>query len=275
MMSRNFGSSQTSFFAGLQHAQGDGVILIESDLQDPPELIPKLITKWEEGFDVVYATRKKRHGTPIRRFFYKSFYIIFRWLSYLKIPLDAGDFSLLDRKVVDVIKKLPEKDVYIRGLRTWAGFRQTGVEYVRDARTHGTTSIRFLQNFSWAKKAIINFSYKPLELISKLTILAAIGTICAAGIYLSIFLRADMPRGFPTIIMIMLLFGTIQLLALSIIGEYLIRMFQEIKGRPPYIISQVLQQKQIVKERVHEEIPGYGRERLSRNESGQSTPPGK
>ncbi|MBU1007689.1 glycosyltransferase family 2 protein [Candidatus Dependentiae bacterium] len=243
-MSRNFGTSQTSFFAGLQHATGDAVILIEGDLQDPPELIPKLIKKWKDGFDVVYAVRKKRRGTPVRKIFYKLFYMIFKWFSYLKIPVDAGDFSLLDRKVVNVIKKLPEKDIYIRGLRAWAGFKQTGVEYVRDARLHGQTSIKFFDNFSWFKKAIINFSYKPLEFISKLTIIATLLTIIAAGIYLYFYFNTNMPRGFPTLLMVMFVFGTIQLLSLSIIGEYLIRMFQEIKGRPPYIISEVLQQKE-------------------------------
>lgn len=243
-MSRNFGSSQPSFFAGLQYATGDAVVLIESDLQDPPELIEKLIEKWEQGFDVVYATRSKRHGTPIRNFFYKCFYILFRWMSYLEIPLDAGDFSLLSRKVVDVIKKLPEKDVYIRGLRTWAGFKQTNVEYVRDARAHGKTSISFFNNFAWAKKAIFNFSYKPLEFISRLAILAMFATIIAAFVFLYFFFKHDMPRGFPTLLMVMFIFGSIQLLALSIIGEYLIRMFQEIKGRPPYIIADILTQKE-------------------------------
>lgn len=240
VMSRNFGTSQTSFFAGLKAATGDAVILIESDLQDPPELISQLIEKWEEGFDVVYAVRKKRHGTPIRKLFYKCFYYIFKWLSYLQIPLDAGDFSLLDRKVVDVIKKLPEKDVYIRGLRAWAGFKQTGITYIRDARAHGKTSIRFLDNFAWAKKAIINFSYKPLEFISKLTIIASFVTVGAAGFYLYLYFKTTMPRGFPTLLMVMFIFGTIQLLSLSIIGEYLIRMFKEIKGRPPYVIAKTL-----------------------------------
>jgi len=242
-MSRNFGTSQTSFFAGLNYASGEATVLIEADLQDPPELIPELISQWENGFDVVYAIRKKRRGTPIRKIFYKLFYLIFRWFSYLKMPLDAGDFSLLDRKVVSVIKKLPEKDVYIRGLRAWAGFKQTGVEYVREERLHGQTSIRFFDNFSWFKKAIINFSYKPLEIITKLTIIATFITIVAAVGYLYLYFKTNMPRGFPTLLMVMFIFGTIQLLSLSIIGEYLIRMFQEIKGRPPYIISEILEQK--------------------------------
>lgn len=120
IMSRNFGSSQPSFFAGLQHSTGDAVVMIDGDLQDPPEVIPDLIQKWEQGFDVVYAVRKKRKGSLLRRMGYKCFYRIFRWLSYLNIPLDAGDFSLMDRRVVNVIKKLNEKDLYLRGLRSWA-----------------------------------------------------------------------------------------------------------------------------------------------------------
>jgi len=243
IMSRNFGSSQTSFLAGIKNATGDAIILIESDLQDPPELIPKLIEKWEEGFDVVYATRKKRRGSLIRRFFYKCFYVVFRWMSYLEIPLDSGDFSLIDKKIAEIIKKLPEKDIYIRGLRTWVGFKQTSIEYVRDDRIHGETSISFLDNFNWAKKAIVNFSYKPLEFISKLSLITAAITIIAAIVYVYFYFTKNMPKGFPTLLLAIFTLSTIQLIALGIIGEYLIRMFHEIKGRPSYIISEIIQNK--------------------------------
>jgi dolichol-phosphate mannosyltransferase len=243
IMSRNFGSSQPSFFAGLQHASGDAVIMIDGDLQDPPEVIPDLIQKWEQGFDVVYAVRKKRRGSILRRIGYTCFYRLFKALSYLNIPLDSGDFGLMDRKVVNVIKKLDEKDLYLRGLRAWAGFRQTGVEYIRQEREGGRSSNSFFANFSWAKKAITNFSYKPLEFISKFAVFAMFMTFIASIIYLYLYFKTDAPRGFYTLLMVMFIFGTIQLLALSIIAEYMIRIFQEVKNRPPYVISEILENK--------------------------------
>lgn len=243
LMSRNFGSSQPSFFAGIRHASGDAVVLIDGDLQDPPELIPEFLKKYEEGYNVVYGVRKRRMGSILRRIGYKCFYRIFHWLSYIEIPIDAGDFGLMSKQVVDVIKKLDEKDLYLRGLRAWAGFKQIGVEYIRQDRNVGKTSNSFLANFTWAKKAITNFSYKPLEFISKLAISAIFLTFIAALVYLYLYFTTDAPRGFSTLLMVMFIFGTIQLLALSIIAEYLIRIFQEVKNRPPYIISEILENK--------------------------------
>lgn len=240
LMSRNFGSNQPSLLAGMRYAHGDCTIALDGDLQDPPELIPQFIKKWEEGFNVVYGIRKKRKGSILRRIGYTCFYRIFKWLSYLDIPLDAGDTCLIDRKVLDIINNLPEKDLYIRGLRTWAGFKQTGLEYVREDRAGGRSSNSFFANFSWVKKAIVNFSYKPLEFISRLAIIAVCVTIIAAFFYLYWHFRYGAPQGFSTLLMVMFIFGTIQMLALSIIGEYLIRIFQEVKARPPYLISEVL-----------------------------------
>lgn len=247
LMSRNFGSSQPSFLAGLRQASGQAVVLIDGDLQDPPELITEFIKKYEEGFDVVYGVRIKRRGNILRRIGYTCFYRIFQWLSYLHIPVDAGDFGLMSRKVVDIIKQLDEKDLYIRGLRAWAGFKQTGVNYTRQERHAGKTSNSFLANFTWSKKAISNFSYKPLEFISKLAIAAAFSTFVAAFIYIYLYFKTDAPRGFSTLLMVMFIFGSIQLLALSIIAEYLIRIFQEVKNRPPYVISEILESKNIEK----------------------------
>ncbi len=243
-MSRNFGSNQPSLLAGMQYAHGDCTIAIDGDLQDPPELIPNFVKKWEEGYEVVFGIRKKRKGSILRRIGYTCFYRIFKWLSYLDIPLDAGDTCLIDRKVLDIINKLPEKDLYIRGLRTWAGFRQTGLEYVREDRARGISSNSFFANFSWVKKAIVNFSYKPLEFISRLAMIAVCATIIAAFIYLYLHFKCGAPRGFSTLLMVMFIFGTIQMLALAIIGEYLIRIFHEVKARPPYLISEVLHKKE-------------------------------
>ncbi len=242
IMSRNFGSNQPSLLAGMSYATGDCIISLDGDQQDPPELIPAFIKKWEEGYDVVYGVRTKRKGSIFRRIGYTCFYRIFRMLSYLDIPLDAGDTALIDRKIVSIIRQLPEKDLYIRGLRSWAGFKQTGVEYTRQDRAAGFSSNSFLANFSWAKKAIVNFSYKPLEFISRLAAISVFATCIASGLYLYWHYVYGAPRGFSTLLMVMFIFGTIQLLALSVIGEYLIRIFQEVKARPPYIISEVLQQ---------------------------------
>jgi dolichol-phosphate mannosyltransferase len=241
-MSRNFGSNQPSILAGMQYANGDCVIIIDGDLQDPPELISAFVKKWEEGYAVVYGVRKKRKGSIPRRIGYTCFYRIFKMLSYLDIPLDAGDTSLIDKTVVNIIKVLPEKDLYIRGLRTWAGFKQTGIEYTREDRNAGVSSNSFFANFSWAKKAIVNFSYKPLEYISRIAAIAVGVTIIAAFTYLYWHFKYGAPKGFSTLLMVIFIFGTIQLLALSVIGEYLIRIFQEVKGRPPYIVGTVLRQ---------------------------------
>ena len=245
IMSRNFGSSQPSFFAGIKHATGNAVVMIDGDLQDPPELISELINKWQEGYEVVYAVRKKRKGSLLRRIGYKCFYRVFKWFSYLDIPLDAGDFSLIDKKVVDVIKNLDEKDLYIRGLRSWAGFRQTGVEYIRDDRAAGRSSNSFFANFSWAKKAIVNFSYKPLEFISRVAVASVFLTFFAALFYIYLHFKTNAPRGFSTLLMAIFIFGTIQLLALSVLAEYMIRIFQEVKNRPTYVIREILENKEI------------------------------
>jgi len=243
IMSRNFGSNQPSILAGMRYAKGACVIIIDGDFQDPPELIPSFIEKWKEGYDVVYGVRKKRKGSILRRIGYTAFYRLFRMLSYIDIPLDAGDTSLIGRKVVDAITSLPEKDVYIRGLRSWVGFRQTGIEYTRDDRTAGKTSNSFFANFFWAKKAIVNFSYKPLECISRIAIISMLGTCSAAVLYFYWHFKYATPQGFSTIVLIMLFLGSVQLLVLSIIAEYLIRIFHEVKNRPPYIVSEILQKE--------------------------------
>ncbi len=243
IMSRNFGSNQPSILAGMRYAQGACVIIIDGDFQDPPELIPSFIEKWKKGYDVVYGVRKKRKGSILRRIGYTAFYRLFRMLSYIDIPLDAGDTSLMDSKVIKAILSLPEKDVYIRGLRSWVGFKQTGIEYTRDDRTAGKTSNSFFANFSWAKKAIVNFSYKPLEFISRIAIISMLGTCSAAILYFYWHFKYAAPKGFSTIVLIMLFLGSIQLLVLSVIAEYLIRIFHEVKNRPPYIVSEFLQKE--------------------------------
>ncbi len=177
--SRNFGS-QSAFTSGMRIATGDAVVLLDGDLQDPPEIIEQFVAKWEQGFDVVYGIRTKRQATVFLRSGYKLFYRMFRAASYVPMPLDAGDFSLLDRRVVDALNSLPENNRFLRGLRAWVGFRQTGVTYTRPERMFGRTTNSFLRNLGWARKGIVSFSYAPLELITVLAVATIIGSALAA-----------------------------------------------------------------------------------------------
>ena len=238
--SRNF-SSQNAFVSGMVQSLGDAVVVLDGDLQDPPEMIEDFVKKWLEGYDVVYGTRVKRETSGFMQVAYKLFYRFFRKLAYIKIPLDAGDFSLMDRKVVDALISMPERDIFLRGLRAWTGYRQTGVEYVRPERMFGRTTNSLIKNIRWARKGIFSFSYLPLELISYLAIfvvfLSLLGIIFHIVAY---FLFPDVPRGATTTIVVVLFLGGIQLLSLSIIGEYLGRVFEEVKRRPKYIVKEIL-----------------------------------
>lgn len=239
---RNF-NSQNAISSGMDIATGDAVILLDGDLQDPPELIPEFVAKWQEGFDVVYGVRTKREGMGLIRFGYQLFYRIFQKLSYLSIPLDAGDFSLLDRKVVDVMNQMPERDRFIRGMRAWVGFRQVGIPYVRPERQFGKTSNNLLKNIWWAKKGIFSFSYRPLEVISYLgffIVLISFLLMIVYGVLYFMFPHDTGARGIQTIIFLVLFLGGVQILSISIIGEYIAKIFEEVKGRPKYIIKSIL-----------------------------------
>lgn len=238
--SRNFGS-QNAFTSGMQIATGDAVILLDGDLQDPPELIEAFHKKWLEGYDVVYGVRVKREATLFLQVSYKLFYRVFRASSYLNIPLDAGDFSLIDRKVVAALNTLPENNRFLRGLRAWVGFKQTGIPYVRPERMFGRTTNSLLRNMGWARKAIFSFSYVPLDLITLMSIVTVGLSILGMG--LQLFLRlvypALAPRGFTTLILLVLFMGGVQMLCLSIIGSYLLHIYDEVKRRPPYIVESI------------------------------------
>jgi dolichol-phosphate mannosyltransferase len=240
-LTRNF-QSQSAFTSGMRVATGDAVVLLDGDLQDPPELIEEFVAKWNEGNDVVYGQRVKRVAPLLMRASYWLFYRIFRKLSYIDVPLDAGDFSLLDRKVVDALNRLPEKNRFLRGLRAWVGFRQTGVPYLRPDRMFGVTTNSWLRNVGWARKAIVSFSYAPLDVISFLafaTVTASVVLIVAQVIIRLV--RPELtPTGFTTLIVLILFVGGIQLFCLSIIGSYLAHIYDEVKGRPPYIVASVL-----------------------------------
>jgi len=242
--SRNF-SSQMAFTSGMDIASGDAVVLLDGDLQDPPEIIEKFYEKWLEGFDVVYGVRTKREAPLLMQAAYKLFYRIFRKMSYICMPLDAGDFSLMDRRVVDCMKLFPERDRFLRGLRAWLGFKQTGIPYVRAERLYGKTTNSLLKNFSWATKGIFSFTYVPLELMTLLGFLAFV--IACLGIIVQIILRFLMPstpRGFTAIIVVVLFMGAVQLLSISVLGQYIGKIFEEVKQRPKYIVKSMLRKQQ-------------------------------
>jgi glycosyltransferase involved in cell wall biosynthesis len=238
---RAFGS-QSAFTSGMRIATGDAVVLLDGDLQDPPELIAGFVERWREGFDIVYGVRVKRETTAFMRYAYKLFYRVFRRLSYVDIPLDAGDFGLLDRRVVDALNQLPESHRFLRGLRAWVGFRQVGVPYVRPERMFGKSTNSLFKNLGWARRAIVSFSYVPLDLIAWLA-LAAVG-VSFIGLVAQLVLRVIdpslAPKGFTTLIAGMLFIGGVQLLCLAIIGSYVAHIYEESKRRPPYLVESVI-----------------------------------
>ncbi len=239
--SRNFGS-QSAFVSGMDFATGDAVVLLDGDLQDPPEVIPALYEKWRQGNDVVYGRRRKRAGSMLLAISCKAFYKIFRGVSDVPMPLDAGDFSLMDRKVVSELLSLPETDQFLRGLRTWVGFRQTGVDYVRPARAFGRSTHSWLKNFWWAKKGLFSFSFLPIELLgyagAAMTVLSLLAVIYEI---IDRLRHPEIPHGIATIIVLILFFGSLNVLAISILGEYLIKIFEETKRRPKFIRKAVRQ----------------------------------
>jgi len=243
--SRNF-SSQMAFTSGMEIATGNAVVFLDGDLQDPPEIIEKFYYKWIEGYDVVYGIRTKREAPLVMQIAYKLFYRIFHKISYITIPLDAGDFSLIDKKVVDVLKTFPERDRFLRGLRAWVGFRQTGIPYVRPERMFGKTTNNFLKNFNWATKGIVSFSYVPLQMMTILSFCVFVLSIFAIIIQISLRLifPESAPRGTSTILIAVLFIGSIQLLGTSILGEYIGKIFEEVKQRPRFIIKNIYEKKQ-------------------------------
>jgi dolichol-phosphate mannosyltransferase len=233
--SRNFGS-QNAFLSGMELATGDAVVLLDGDLQDPPEVIPAFYEKWRQGNDVVYGSRSKREGSVALAIACRAFYRIFRRLSYVPVPLDAGDFSLIDRRVVDELLRLPETDHFLRGLRAWVGFKQTGIDYVRPERAFGRSTHSRLKNFWWAKKAIFSLSFAPIEALGILaitmTVLSSLGLVYQV---VQSQLHPEVRRGISLVVAVIAFFGSLNLLAVSVVGEYLIRTFEEVKRRPRFI----------------------------------------
>ena len=242
--SRNFGA-QNAFTTGMKQAVGDAVILMDGDLQDPPELIEKFVKKWLEGYQVVYGQRKKREQSmgPLWEYIYHIFYVIFNKMSYIKVPLDAGDFSLMDRVVIDHINRLPEKDRFIRGLRAWVGFKQTGIDYTRPERYwgEGVSTTNFWKGLQWARKAIFSYSYAPLEWVFYAAMLSVFVSLFGIFFYLAMyFIVPEAPKGFLTILMAVLFIGSVQLVVLTLLSEYIRRIFEEVKNRPEAIVKEII-----------------------------------
>lgn len=245
--SRNFGS-QSAFLSGMGIATGDAVILLDGDLQDTPETIEAFYHEWKKGFDVVFGIRVKRQSIWYMQLLYKLFYRTLRHLSDVDIPVDAGDFSLMDRKVVEHLLRLPERDVFVRGLRAWIGFKQSGVPYIRPERMFGRSTNNFLKNIWWAKKAIFSFSQKPLHYMQTLGLLIFATSVGLSLFYLVHYLLdpSTQARGITTVILLLLGLGGIQLFSLSILGDYLGKVLEEVKGRPKFIRSKVLRGQDVI-----------------------------
>lgn len=239
--SRNFGS-QSAFKSGMSISSMNSCVLLDGDLQDTPELIEKFVEKWREGFDVVYGRRVKREATWFMQIAYKAFYRIFDYLSYVPIPKDAGDFSLISKRVVREMLKFPERDAFLRGIRAFVGFQQTGVDYIRPERMFGVTTNSFFKNIGWAKKGILSFSNKPLNILSFLGITLFPMSICLGFLQVlsKLFFPELAPPGFTSTISIIIFFGAINLFAISVIGEYLAKIFEEVKQRPAFIQNKII-----------------------------------
>ncbi len=259
IFARNFGH-QLAVTAGLDYSRGQAVVIMDSDLQDPPEVIPEMIAKWREGYEVVYAIRTEREGETWFKLFTASiFYRLIYRITDVDIPLDTGDFRLLDRKVVNVLNKMRERHRFLRGMSVWVGFRQTGVSYKRAARYAGETKYPLRKMIKFANDAITGFSYFPLQLATYIGFTSAGISILAIPIV--IVLRLAGQRAFlgqATTLIAVLFLGGVQLISLGILGEYLGRLYDEARGRPLYIVrddpesiaQQVQQEQEAQKERV-------------------------
>jgi glycosyltransferase involved in cell wall biosynthesis len=239
--SRNFGH-QPAITAGMDYSEGQAVIVIDADLQDPPEVMLKMIDKWKEGYEVVYGLRIKRKGeTLFKKITAKIYYRILDKLTDVDIPVDVGDFRLIDRKVCDALKRLPERNRYVRGLISWLGFRQTGVEFVREERLAGETKYPLRKMIKLALDGIASFSYKPLKLASYIgAVISALGFLYLLVVVFQKLFTDTTVQGWASLIAITLFFNGIILLTLGIIGEYIRRIYDEAKGRPIYIISEMI-----------------------------------
>jgi len=239
---RNFGH-MPAISAGMEYARGDAIFVIDADLQDPPEVFPEMAAKWREGYHVVYGKRSSRQGeTGFKKLSAKIFYRLINSMATLELPLDTGEFRLIDRKVCDAVNRLPEKSRYIRGLVAWVGFRQTSVEYVRHERFAGKTKYPLSKMISFAVDAIISFSYKPLRLATSIGFLISFFSfIYMVAIVYQRFFTDRTITGWASTMGVMLFTQGIVLIILGLMGEYVGRIYGEIKSRPVYIVQEVVE----------------------------------
>ena len=239
--SRNFGH-QAAVTAGLEHAAGAIVGIMDDDLEDPPEVVPQLVARLREGHDVVYGIRRRRKRSVIHRMLYSAFYRVLAHMTDVQMPADAGDFCVMRRCVVDALNAMPENNRYLRGLRAWVGFRQVGVEYDRDARLAGESGYSFRKYFALASTAIMAFSYKPLVYVSRVGVLVAFTSFLAAVYLVFGKLSGRVPDvpGWVSLLVTVLLLSGVQLISIGILGQYLMRIYDEVKKRPMYVVNRAV-----------------------------------
>jgi polyisoprenyl-phosphate glycosyltransferase len=238
--SRNFGH-QAAVTAGLHFARGRAVVVMDADLQDPPELLATMLEKWREGYHVVYAQRVKRHAEgPLKRGIAFLYYRLLQRLTDVDIPADTGDFCLMDRRVVDLLNRMPERNRYLRGLRAWLGFRQTAIQFERPPRYAGEPKYTFWKSLALGVNGVVGFSKIPLRFATYLGMLvSAISLVLTGWALYQRFVGADTVRGWASTLVVILLLGGVQLLMIGVVGEYLSRIYDEVKQRPMYIIGDV------------------------------------
>jgi polyisoprenyl-phosphate glycosyltransferase len=240
-LSRNFGK-ETAITAGLDHASGDAVVVIDADLQDPPELIPELVANWREGFDMVYAKRRSRAGeTWLKRSTARIFYRLMQRMGDLKLPEDTGDFRLMSRRVVDAVRQLREQHRFMKGLFAWVGYPSTYVLYDREARSSGISKWSYWKLWNLALEGITSFTVMPLKLATYLGLMVALmSAVYAAQVVVKTLIIGNPVAGYPSLMTVVLFLGGVQLMFLGVIGEYLGRVFNETKQRPLYLVERYL-----------------------------------
>ena len=246
-LARNYGH-QIALSAGLAKARGtEGVMVIDGDLQDPPELLTAFYEKYKEGYDVVYAVRTKRKENVFKKTAYLAFYRLLKSISYIDIPLDSGDFCFMSRRVVDVMNQMPEESRYMRGMRSWIGFEQIGIHYERSERAAGESKYSFRKLLQLAYNGIFNFSEFPIKLIKRVGYSAVFASFVylTYSIYRKLFFN-DVPQGFTATIFLIVFFSGIQLFFMGIMGEYLLRIFFQVKGRPLFVVKDEIVEGQFV-----------------------------
>jgi dolichol-phosphate mannosyltransferase len=243
ILSRNYGH-QLAVSAGMAYVRGKkGAMIIDGDLQDPPELVTEFYKLLENGYDVIYAIRKNRKETFFKKLAYSAYYRLQKKISSFNIPIDSGDFSMLSRRVVDIMNDMPEQSRYLRGMRAWVGFKQIGFEYDRDERYAGETKYSWTKLFELAFNGIFNFSNFPVKIITRLGFFTVLFSLIYFGynIYRRVYYN-DVPQGFTATILAIILFSGVQLISLGLIGEYVLRIYNQVRNRPLFVVDKIFQE---------------------------------